>query len=413
MDGKNILITFLGTGDLSESYYIKKERDYFHRYIQIPLYYLLKDQIDTVYVCLTPLAKEKNWFGNGLKHPGLKEEFNRRNIPYKLVDIMDGKDQHEMWCNFSTIYDLVNENDNIHIDVTHSFRSIPFILMAVLNYSRFIKNIEIKGIYYGAYDATFDGITPIFDLSMFLNLSDWTIGAEKLVTTGDSTYIVELIERILKPSVTEKKGSDVSLNKLCKLQGRLKTFSDDLKGVRGNSISESGNALKIILEDIKEIKIEKLKPLEYVIDKILDKVETFRGELLSDIHHVIKLCMEFGLIQQAYTFLSENIVNYVCVMSGHCDKLMDVKFREKMVKVLLSYNEKRNLNIKITDEELQIKKQIREKISNEHADLYNKLSDFRNDLDHAGFRGDPKKMEKFTNKLGDFIKETEKLLHIK
>lgn len=92
---------------------------------------------------------------------------------------------------------LLNENDELYVDITHSFRSLPLYVMNLLVYLRNVspKRIEIKGIYYGMLDARyeFNDIAPIVELSDILNVNDWISGAYSFMQFGNAYKIASLI----------------------------------------------------------------------------------------------------------------------------------------------------------------------------------------------------------------------------
>ena len=292
------------------------------------------------------------------------------------------------------MYEEIEEGDEIYIDVTHSFRSIPFIVISVLNYAKFIKGIQIKDIYYGAYGAKENDIAPIFNLSVFNNITDWTIGAEKFINTGDSVQLCEMINYVIKPILKETGGHNDEAKVLEKIEANLKDFSVGLYTVRGNKISEYGMALKDSLREIKKIDINELKPFEKILDKIYEKVYFYSGDVVNDIHNTVKLCSDLNLIQQAYTFLRENIVNYVCISRG-----LDIYNNEDrdVAEDLLHDNKN---GVEISDKGTEHKL----------VSLFKNTRNYRNDLSHAGYRPNPMKYNKFKEKLDKSILEFERLI---
>jgi len=91
------------------------------------------------------------------------------------ISIPDGKDEAEIWGIFETLTQNVNEGDSIVFDITHAFRSIPFLAMIAVSYLRAAKGIELNAIVYGAYDARIDDKSPVFNLTPFVTLLDWTV----------------------------------------------------------------------------------------------------------------------------------------------------------------------------------------------------------------------------------------------
>lgn len=380
------LFTFLGTGKYENVFYVYDSKKTYTKFVQEELCNIVGNDTKVI-VYLTKKAREKNWIE-------LKDIFIKNKINYKTIDIFDGNNNNEIWENFNLLYEEIEEGDEIYIDVTHSFRSIPFIVISVLNYAKFIKGIQIKDIYYGAYGAKENDIAPIFNLSVFNNITDWTIGAEKFINTGDSVQLCEMINYVIKPILKETGGHNDEAKVLEKIEANLKDFSVGLYTVRGNKISEYGMALKDSLREIKKIDINELKPFEKILDKIYEKVYFYSGDVVKDIHNTVKLCRDLNLIQQAYTFLRENIVNYVCISRG-----LDIYNNEDrdVAEDLLHDNKN---GVEISDKGTEHKL----------VSLFKNTRNYRNDLSHAGYRPNPMKYNKFKEKLDKSILEFERLI---
>lgn len=378
------LITFLGTGKYENIFYSYNDKKIYTKFVQEAVCNIVGSDTQVI-ICLTKKAREGNWIE-------LKSIFVKNKINYKTVDIFDGKNNNEMWGNFNLLYEEIEEGDEIYIDVTHSLRSIPFIVISVLNYAKFIKNIQIKDIYYGAYEAKKNDIAPIFNLSIFNKITDWTIGAEKFINTGDSVQLCKMINYVIKPILKETGGHNDEAKVLERIETNLKDFSGGLYTVRGNKISEYGMALKDSLREIKKIDINELKPFEKILDKIYEKVYFYSGDVVKDIHNTVKLCRDLNLIQQAYTFLRENIVNYVCICRGL--DIYDIKDRGVAKDLLYKYSKE------ISDKRIECKP----------ASLFSVISSYRNDLNHAGYRQNSMGYIKFYKKLDKSILEFERLI---
>lgn len=93
----------------------------------------------------------------------------------------------------------LKKGDELYVDITHSFRSLPLYIMNLLVYLRDVssKKIKISGIYYGMLEATRDlGYTPIVDLSDVLNVSSWISGAYSFMEFGNAYKIASLIDNV-------------------------------------------------------------------------------------------------------------------------------------------------------------------------------------------------------------------------
>lgn len=433
------IISFLGSGNYQETKYGFKDSKGENvivetRFVQEAISSLVeKDAI--LYIGLTEGEKgsrKTNWeSGNKTRfnsktckdeivyEKGLKEVLRGKEIPFKEMSIKDGKNDTEIWANFQTIFDELKDEDEIYVDVTHSFRSIPIIIMAILNYAKFIKNIDVKGIYYGAFEAREEPeyIAPILDLSLFNDITDWTIGAEKFISTGNSRGLVKEINKVLNPLSKKYKGKNEEINMLNNLKSSVIKFSDSLYSVRGLELSRNGSELNKRLNEINSINILGLEPFAKVLDKMRNMVEHYSYSPILDIFYTAELLRDLGLIQQAYTLLSENILTYLIYKGGlekHVDKVRvrgyvkDRLYEERTGEINKYYK---------SDEELKEIWRVRDAVgkycTKELADLFEEIGKYRNDLNHGGYREDSKdKLQKFENKFEYFIRETYKYTNL-
>lgn len=404
------IITFLGTNDYKETKYsylnriTGEEISVTTRFVQEAIHKIVAND-STFYVALTSGAKEANWLDTAEKK-GLKSIFDSKCIRYEEISLKDGRDEKEIWENFDAIFEVLEDGDHIYVDITHSFRSIPIIIMSVINYAKFIRNITIEAIYYGAYEAMVDGIAPIFDLSLFNTITDWTIGAEKFINTGNSEQISKILRETINPILRDTKGKDEEANLSRRINNNLEVFSNALYTVRGNEIYELGCQLKSSLELIKEIQEKQLKPFEKILDKIYGKVSFYSGDIVRDVHNTVKLCRDLNLIQQAYTLLLENIISYLCI-AGNLDPF-NRENREAISKIIPCYIPRKNISVDSKYEDINHK--IKYYLNQDIASLYEDLGDYRNDMNHAGYRQNSRKAKKFKDDLNEYIDKFEKLI---
>lgn len=105
-------------------------------FVQEVVYKRHAPQINEVCIFLTPEAKKKTY-------PVFQEQFPDWKV--RLIDISNN-------CSFEEFMPLLIENireEEIVVDVTHCFRSIPIRLLLALTYAEQMKNVDISHIYYG------------------------------------------------------------------------------------------------------------------------------------------------------------------------------------------------------------------------------------------------------------------------
>ena len=66
----------------------------------------------------------------------LQVEYPELYAKTKEINICDASTEEQIWSVFETIYNTIEEGDEIYFDITHSFRSIPMLALTIINYAR-------------------------------------------------------------------------------------------------------------------------------------------------------------------------------------------------------------------------------------------------------------------------------------
>ncbi|MFC2451487.1 MAG: TIGR02221 family CRISPR-associated protein [Tannerella forsythia] len=120
----------------------------------------------------------------------------------KIFPIYYGLNQLEIEKNFSIFVeamDYLRDGDEIFLDITHSFRSLPLFATTALSFIKDVANkkIHLSGIYYGMLEAgrEFDNnIVPVVDLSYISELQNWIKGAHSFYHFGNGRLLAELLK---------------------------------------------------------------------------------------------------------------------------------------------------------------------------------------------------------------------------
>lgn len=110
-----------------------------------------------------------------------------------------GLNEMELWKNFSTfmgILDILDDGDEIFIDITHSFRSIPIFMYLILEFIETLKyrDLNIVGMYYGMLEVSDEiGYTPVTNLKPLLDISKWIRGTHDFINFGNGYGISNLL----------------------------------------------------------------------------------------------------------------------------------------------------------------------------------------------------------------------------
>jgi len=233
MNPNTRLVSFLGTGDYVPTRYCSpglNEEGVTTPYVTFALARMLQPR--EVFIACTAVAADRH-------AARISAEFASAGLeaPH-FASLQDGKTPAELWENFSCIKALIDQASarSIVLDITHGFRSQPFFAGAVLSFVRAIGGTDAETeVVYAAYDArTADNRTPIWNLTLFADLVDWTHAIRQLLDTGDARAVARRAEylgrRVLKQwADAGRPGQQPRLREFSKA---LADFSDALVTVR-------------------------------------------------------------------------------------------------------------------------------------------------------------------------------------
>ena len=430
---RKVFISVLGTGFYGECRYGKEDFVSSEtRFIQQATAEMLVSTggwtyNDQGYIILTDAAKKMNWNveGNARKnrsdeyepYVGLEDAFRQMNLPFPIegVDIPVGNNEKEIWTVFSTIYSKIQEKDEIYLDITHGFRYLPMLLLVLCHYAKFLKGVAVKSITYGNYEARTENLAPIVDITSFSALQDWTNSGASFLEQGRVRNFTDSVALSLGSSspVTNKVMENVKkLNKdLNELEGQLLTC-------RGNELLAGTVASEAKALTSRVARIEQLPdPLKEILNKINSAISPFGQNTMDNLLYALDWCKRYHLIQQRYTLCQEGIVSYVCKHLADINPCVDSKnkdaareYRDYWSAILgLSVGDAKDeskwkgglaKNRKLTRALLNLKwvKDLRNK--------YGKLTQKRNQLNHAGFVGKVSSkeiIEAFEARIDDII----------
>jgi hypothetical protein len=159
---------------------------------------------DHLIVVATDKAKEPDLKNN---KPSPLAELNEwialENVPTTVIDIPNGKDRNEAWVIFNAIvekYDVMfpkgSAQPEVYMDVTNGLRSIPILMLSIARYLQRSRQIDLRGIFYGAFDAVerSENVKPVYQVDSFMTVLDWASAVDTFLTTGNSVHLAEMLE---------------------------------------------------------------------------------------------------------------------------------------------------------------------------------------------------------------------------
>ncbi len=403
---RKVFISVLGTGYYNRTkYYWKEKNNYIEtRFVQEATLKLLTEHwcgSDQAYFFLTKNAKKTNWTDPAQKndrrvkngerdtYKGLGKRLEEGNYPfiYEYRDIPDGNTEEEIWEIFQSVFDVLQEGDELHFDITHAFRSIPMLVMVLINYAKFLKNITVRRITYGNWEGrNEENFAPIIDLTTFSELQDWTSAANEFLNYGYS----ERIKELYSGKISELSSKDK--NRLMPFIKSVNDFSSLFSTVRGREIIAGDEFIQLsdginIIEKNSEIIV--LKP---ILDKLKTSLSKFQKNSIINGFIAIEWCVEHKMIQQAITLTQEMVITYLC---DFWKEKYHLNFRDK------AHREAMNslfgvINNNVSEdgwkgslqENIETFRKIKEEeLFKKITKVFNKLTQIRNSINHAGFVG--------------------------
>lgn len=236
----------------------------------------------------------------------------------KCFIIEYGKDENELWGNFDKFLQIATHlepNDEIHLDITHSFRSLS--LMSFIM-SEFISNasgreLNIQGVYYGMleYSGENNGITPIVNLAMFFKLLRWSKAIRELKTYGNAKEILTLLKQ------DEGKAN------------RFENFTNALNMSDIMSLKSATTTLKTEISFFKESKNKIYNLISGDLEKFIKMLDVDSLSLLQ--YRMAKWYCENQNYALSYVMLSEAVISAVAEENGLNAKDQDERQKAKNI----------------------------------------------------------------------------------
>lgn len=414
---RKVFISVLGTGNYKECIYASGNTQYDGtRFIQKATLQMLDvkegwTESDRIYIIVTDGSKEQNWetrTDNGEPKIGLADTLKEMHLstPIETIRIPDGNNEDEIWQIFSDIYKVLNDEDELYFDLTHGFRYLPMMVLVLGNYAKFLKHTEVKSITYGNYESRDKetNIAPIINITPLAALQDWTNAAADYLEHGDATKLKICADKPLITIARETKGQDQDATTLIKLSKQLYEFSNLISFNRGDEIiiGKQSEQIKALLE---KADAEYIRPMGPLFKQIAKSVRNFNPDSPENKIEASRLCLDHSDFQASITLLQEGIVSMLC-RKFHLD-VKDKGDREIATQAL------NKLGLELQNKEYRPLSPYKETIikriidsgiiSSELANQWNKITEDRNDFNHAGLRASYKDAETLRNNISSYL----------
>lgn len=405
-----VFLSPLGTNAYVECYYELDGKRWEHPVVFVQealLAHICRDWTpqDRILIACTAEAEKKNWIDGGNFPQGLESRMHQLGLkaPCQKITIPEGRNEEEIMSIFMILMEALQEGDQIYLDITHSFRSLPLLQTVIVNYAKVLKNIEVRRILYGAFETLGPvhavrnmplekRVAPVFDLTTYDALLDWARAVDLFQKAGRPQEIRRLVGRNLGPIFAKRDSSDerALADALSGLSNRLNALCLNLAAARGQEIAKA-TGLDAEIDAVENQRL--IPPLQPLLEIVRRRLQGFSAaDPDTKGFEAAAWCLEHELIPQAYVFLRESVLSGLCRAAGHdpLDENMREHFWAALLHVLASgkpETEWRGLLAQRREDALNF---IRAggNVLTRLANAFEPLRHRRNDLLHGGWKQD-------------------------
>ncbi|WP_110513143.1 TIGR02221 family CRISPR-associated protein [Herpetosiphon llansteffanensis] len=307
-------------------------------------------EIDEIYIVMTKEARAKHW--DSPEADNLQKTLAKQTIIATPIDIKSGQNEAELWEIFGKTIKRINSDDQIIFDITNAFRSQPVLVLIMAAFLKVVRNVEIKALVYGAFEAKESIIlpngeikfpnddpatkTPVFDLTPFLTLLDWTTATNTFLQTGRAEQLTKLAESFENQAVKD-------------FAEQMQTLSQELLTTRPVGVIQAASGFEQALAKV-DVAVQQdpaMQPYQQLLERIKAEYSSFAivdepVAALTDAYtaarhqqraflavqlDMIKWYLEKGLPIQAMTLAREWLVSLAMYYQG-CDGLFEHSQRD-------------------------------------------------------------------------------------
>ena len=231
----------------------------------------------------------------------------------KCIMVNYGQNEDEMWKNFEIMYEInqyIQEGDEVYLDITHAFRSLPILLFIVMEFMHMMReDFKLSGLFYGMLS---DDNSPVIDLKIFFELLDWAKAVNNFKKYANSGQLVKLMN---ENNIDE----DAS-----------KTFHQLDQNLRIANMASLWQFIQGANKKIKYIENSNNKIVKLLAKDVLEIVHRLDKEKMSDFQYELALWFyENKNYALSYMALAEGIITKTCELKLPDDNAEDKRVREE------------------------------------------------------------------------------------
>lgn len=322
------------------------------------------------------------------------------NLVPESVSIPDGRSGPEVRKILEDVAGLFSDGVWVTLDVTQGYRHFPFILYALVLYLQSLKNVTVRGAYYGMLEGfpptDTESPRPIVDLQPLLDLPKWFYAIRQFRETGSALAMAGLMEPVVQAihGDARKKDNDIQLHKQAKLldsvHANLETMTYAFEAAMPLELGGAASYLSNILQDGLPEPLRTALPLSQsladLVRREMDRLgispsrQKSKLKLTSELFEQQSTLIDRYLERRQYTLalglMREWVVTYVLFKMGKSENWLAYSQR-KLAEKRLGLLDVLSRNPTISDLPVEAK---------EWGVFWNKLSGIRNTLHHHGMR---------------------------
>jgi len=303
-------------------------------------------------------------------------------VEYTKVIIPFGKSEDDQWEIFNTINELSIDDSNLYMDFTHGFRTMPFISLLSIFYIKVTKpSVKIKKILYGNYEGRDldSGISPVIDLSGFLQIIDWLFAAKSFTKFGSGEELSALLKKFPDDNIKALQESISNINSAMQL-----AYMTELPQ-EFERMTHAFN--KIDLDSLPAI--SPLKTIFPELSKLTRLIDYSAAEYEKQ-WSIADWYYKNNQIAKSIITLREAFVTYVGEMGGFA---------------LSSFNDRSNLAKEILNDTKLLKRADLQTFSN----LWKNVRELRNNVGHPIFEASEKEDLKDKQRIQNWLYDSKQL----
>lgn len=364
---------------------------------------------DAAFILLTDGSRKNNWnmeiptrinpwTNKPESYKSLQTVLKEMNLacPVHDIPIPDGKNEEEMWWIFSNFFDVLNNGDELYVDLTHSFRYLPMLILVFGTHAKFMKDTTVRYISYGNYEARDlqKNQAPIIDLLPLVALQEWTFAAANFKNFGKmgdlTTSIVSITNRWSTAIRQERRVKD----SITKLKNNINEFEKCIATCRGRELLK-GDAVNAIKQNIGNALDSSLpQPVMEILRSLEDGIKHFSYESIDNLRYAIDWCIKYNMVQQAYTLGQESTITILCEKMKPVNPFAPTEEREfrDYIAAILGIeerlaNDEKEWRMPLTRHRLLSRAFFSLEWVRRLRRPYGKMTANRNQINHAGFLG--------------------------